>query len=177
MNWRALPAQLGLAPVIGVILLVLGIGIDLGFTQKQSQNVRGLITEREQLREKLLTLESRDSDSQRFAAHFGVERLTDLFDQDGRTDPVAYLSDVLAESKLTRLELGTMATAEVGKLQRTQFFLRANGRFEQVWKFARQMEQGPRLVTVDALKMEQMIESSNVEARFNLSIYDPLVVQ
>ena len=177
MSGSTLFARLGLAPVMGVILLILGIGVDLGFTQRQSQDVRRLINEREQLRKRLSTLESRDLDSQRLAVHFEVEHLTDLLDHGWRDDPVSYIGAVLTESGLTRLELGTMATAEVGKLQKTQFFLRASGRYERVWRFVKQMEQGPRLATVDALKMEQMIESSYVEARFNLSIYDPLVVQ
>jgi hypothetical protein len=162
---------------MAVVLLVLGIVVDLGFTQKRSQDVRRLARERAQLQEKLSNLESRDLGSQKLAAYFGVERLTELLDRDQRADPVTYVSDLLNESGLTRLELGTMATSEVGRLQRTEFYVRASGRYKRVLDFTRKLEQRPRLARVDALVLEQMVESSHLEARFNLSIYDPLVVE
>ena len=151
-------------------LLTAGLIVDLAFTRPKIQELHSLMRQQNEIRAELgqmMKTRSDNDDLLRFLEEqvFATEAPS--------TDPAAFLGEKVEESKLTRLELRATDNSETSTMRRTQFFLRLLGKFGPTIEFVRSLEQGSRLIIVDAIRIEPQVGSSSLETRLNLSIYDP----
>jgi hypothetical protein len=116
-----------------------------------------------------------DEEAQRLAASLGVNDLAEAMSGSSLSDPVTFLGGLIADSRLTRLELATHNAVNVGNLRRTRFSLRVLGTYSRILQLVQSMERSSRLVTVDAFSLQPAAESAALEGRLDVSIYDPIV--
>jgi len=159
--------------IVAAALLLLALALDLGFTRPGHDLVQALAVEQARVSTEIGRTSARDIEHRELAERLGVDELGDLVTTTPPEDPLSYLGATLDRSRLTRLELTTMGTSSSGRLQRTRFTLRVLGSYGQILDFVRDLEEGPRLVTVDALTIETMLEQTALEGRLTLSIHDP----
>jgi hypothetical protein len=161
---------------IGLLAAGLGVGgaaIDLGFTQPQRRAVERLRLQRADLLGRTAEINSRDSEEKRWAVYLGSADLKSALAERRGEDPITFLGDAIERSGLRRLELGSQAMGETDHLRRSRLFLRALGSYRQITEFVTKLEREERLITVDALTIQPAVESSGLEVRMNLSIYEP----
>jgi hypothetical protein len=166
----ALRARLG--AVLAVLLLVMGILVNLGFTRRQEEQVKHWAAERSRLREKLAILDTQDDQGLEFGHALGAQDLDAALAAQGGTDAVAFIGRALDRARLNRLELSTTSTSTENRIRRTKFFLRATGSYGRVIEFLHSLEQGPRLVTVESLVLQEGNDPGSLEARVELTIYE-----
>jgi hypothetical protein len=164
----------GLALVLPLVLLILGLLVDIGFTRPKLRAVRSLADQQVQLQRRLAQLERREGRVDELAAYLGGDNLNDALSTLDVGDPLAYLSQLIEAARLRRQELGTEETTELGKLRRTQFYLRVTGSFSRILELVRQLEQSPRLASVDAMILQKEFDSGQLKARLRVSIYEPV---
>jgi hypothetical protein len=163
-----------LAGLAGVLLL-LGILFDAGFVQPRIREIHRLRGELTNLRTQAGQQGAMDDEVARLAKRLGVDDLNAAFSLYAAADPVTFLGRMIDEAHLTRLELSTQATTNVGQLRRTKFSFRVIGSYGRLMDLVNRLERSPRLATVDALSIMPAVESPGLEGRFDISIYDPLV--
>jgi len=158
-----------------LMLLVFGVLVDFGYTKPRLDEMRRLEAERNSLLTRINELADRNSESNALARSLSRDKLEDIFDEVDGLEPVAYVGQILSATPLTRLEMTTTGTVGAGRLHRTEISLRVLGRYSHMVDFVRSLETGRRLVTVDAMIIEQVMGTRDLEGRLNLSIYDPTV--
>jgi hypothetical protein len=161
--------------VLPLILLILGLLVDIGFTRPKLRAVRSLEVQKAQLQRRLVQLERQEQRVDELAAYLGGDDLNEALSNLDVGDPLAYLSQLIETARLRRQELGTEETTEQGKLRRTQFYLRVIGSFSRILELVRQLEQSPRLAVVDAMILEKEYDSGQLKARLRVSIYEPVL--
>lgn len=166
---------LRLVAALSGVLLATGLLVDLGFTQQRLQDVTRLAVERDRLRAQVFLLDRAAREEQDLARHLGGERLIDALTSQLELDAVSYLGLAAKRAGLTRSELTTEATAEMEGLRRIRCTLRVSGTYAQVTECVRALEQGPRLVAIDALDIAGAPETGRLEARLAVSVYDPIL--
>jgi hypothetical protein len=164
----------GLILVLPLALLILGLLVDIGFTRPKLRAVRSLADQKAQLQKRLVQLERQGQTVDELAAYLGGDDLNEALSNLDVGDPLAYLSQLIEAARLRRQELGTEETSELGKLRRTQFYLRVTGSFSRVLELVRQLEQSPRLASIDAMILEKEFDSGQLKARLRVSIYEPI---
>ncbi|MBU1699085.1 MAG: hypothetical protein KJ970_17100 [Candidatus Eisenbacteria bacterium] len=163
----------GLTIGTAVLLLLLGLVIDLGAVNRQLGEYEDLKVQREQLRRQLTKIENQSAYEDRLAGYFAGMKGDSLAIPAKLVDPIDFLAGGLRKSNLKRLELRTEKSSQTGQLTRNRYFLRANGSYNQIIDFFKWLERGGQLSTIDAFSIEPIIDSSDLELRLNLSIYDP----
>jgi len=164
-------SKLNLFIAAAAVLLVVGLAIEGLMTKPHLREIETLQAERSRLRAEIERQRGIAAESRTVAGLLGV----DSFDQlsaPNRDDPIAYISRLLDDSGLMRLGLTTSGREEAGSLQTTSYTLRAKGDFRQLQNFVWRVENGERLVSVDAFRIAPTIDAQALEGRFNLSIYD-----
>ncbi|MDM7916490.1 MAG: GspMb/PilO family protein [Candidatus Eisenbacteria bacterium] len=157
--------------VAGTGLLVAGIVIHLALVQPQQNRVRALAAQRTQLLQTAADRRMRsDLERQRLEA-LGMD---DSASFGPRADAVAMIGDAVDASGLHRLELGTTSNSDLGGVRHTSLFVRATGSYRQISRLVLDLERRERLVAVEAIRIEPVTESSDLELRLRLSVYDPL---
>lgn len=154
-------------------LVLVGVALDFGFTRPQLRTVGQLRQQRADLLGRSTQVSSRDAEQKRLAAYLGVSDLKNALVEHRGEDPIRVLGDAMERSGLRRLELGTQAGGETDRLRRSRLFLRALGSYPDITRFVASLERDDRLITVDALTIQHASESSDLELRMNLSIYEP----
>lgn len=162
--------------ILAAILLAAGLIVNVGFVRPGGGQIVRLMAARDEARIRLGQQQALDAEAQRLAASLGVSDLAEAMSGSALSDPVTFLGGLIADARLTRLELATHASADVGKIHRTRFSLRVLGSYERVLQLVQAMEESPRLVTVDAFSLQPAVESALLEARLDVSIYDPVAV-
>lgn len=156
--------------VSAVGLLVAGLIVDFAITQPRIQELHSLKQQQNEIRaeiDQMMKARRENSDLMQFMEDRGFTI------EAPATDPAAFLGEKVEESKLTRLEMRATENSESSTMRRTQFFLRLLGKFGPTTEFVRSLEQGSRLIIVDAIKIEPQVGSTSLETRLNLSVYDP----
>ena len=164
------PLVLGL--LAGALLLV-GLVVDLGITQPRARELRALNQRRAELFEAVREEAGRGRESQMLMRWMVADSLENRSSLDLPEGPVSYVDGLLAQGDLTRLELSALEETTRNGLQRTQLLVRVIGGYAQILNFMRHIEQGRRLVVIDAFSVEATENSRTLEARFSVSIYDP----
>lgn len=159
--------------IAGLVILAFGLIGDFAFTGQQSKRLRTLELQRNQLLTELEVVESRDAEMRRLARSLGYESMSGALDSIATRDPITFLTESVDSAFLTRGELSTRATKDVETLRRTEFLLVVRGPFERVNRFLMNLENGARLTTIDGVVISPLGSNPVVEARINLSIYDP----
>lgn len=165
--------SIGLALVLPLLLLILGLVADIGFTRPKLKEVRQLAARHSELQKRLVELERQERRGDELAAYLGGDNLEDALSNLAGEDPLAYLNELIEAAGLRRQELGTEETAEFGKLRGTQFYLRLTGSFSRILDFVQRLEQSPRLASVDALILDKEAGSGQLKARLRVAIYEP----
>lgn len=176
MNIRCTGARLPVVLAAAGLLLVVGLVIEMAFARPRLQEIQRLTGECARLQSQIQEQQRLDSESRQLAVHFDVAGLAELTDR-SQPDAVAYLGQALDRSGLQRLDMTTNGGEDFGRLRRSDFLIRARGNYAEIQTFVRELERGRRLVSVDALAIKTMLESRDLEGRFNISIYDPTEVQ
>jgi len=176
MNIRStgtrVPAVLGAAG----LLLVVGLVIEMAFARPRLQEIRRLTDECASIQTRIQDQQRLEGQSRQLAVHFELPGLSELTSRT-QPDAVAFLGQALDRSGLQRLDMTTNGGEDFGRLRRSDFLIRARGNYAEIQSFVRDLESGHRLVSIDALSIKTMLESSDLEGRFNISIYDPTGVQ
>lgn len=154
-------------------VLAFGLTADLAFTRPQATRLEALELQRNRLVGELQAVESRDAELRALAHALGYASISGALDSLGTQDPIAFLTGAVEAASLTRGELSTRATKDVGALHRTEFLLVVRGPFHRVSRFLMDLEAGARLTTIDGLVVSPAGSNATVEARINLSVYDP----
>ena len=157
---------------VAILLLAVGLIVDLGFTQPRVQEVRRLDSERQELLDRLTARSVRDREAEQLARSIGAADLEGALEVHGDSDPVTFLAAALEENNLTTIELSTHATHNTGQFRRTRFTLRVGGRYNRILDFVRTIERSPRLVTVDALSIVEAEDSSLLESRIDVTVFE-----
>jgi Tfp pilus assembly protein PilO len=166
-------ASVGLVTGVALLMLIAGVAVDVLLVQPQVTRLRELTAERDRLQANLASLEGRELESRKLAAYFGGDTLSVALTQLTETTPISYLAELVEQAGLRRRELGTLSTSETKGVFGTHCFLRAHGSFQRIWEFVRLLESSSRLVAVEAVSIKPVPESSWLEIRMNVSIYDP----
>ncbi len=171
MNKKLTLSKLNIFIATAAILLVVGLAVDGMITKPQLQEIMILEEEKARLYAEIEHQRMVESDSRAVADLLDVESLIDL-ETTSHGDPIAYISNLLDESKLVRLGLTTSDHKDVGSLRKNSFTLRAKGGYRDMQDFVQRIENGSRLASIDAFKIRPTIDGLGLEGRFNLSIYD-----
>lgn len=167
-----LPAALAAAG----LLLAIGLVVEIFFARPRLQEIRALTGECAGLQAQLQDQLRLDGRSSQLAVHFGMPDLGTLA-QPPRSDAVAYLGQTLDRSGLRRQDMTSSGGEDFGRLRRSDFVVSAHGDYAQFQTFVRELEAGQRLAVIDALSIRPLLESRQLEGRFNISVYDPTGVQ
>jgi hypothetical protein len=159
---------------LAAALLAIGLVVDLGFIQPQVRQMRQLGLQRDQLLDQIGQGLDRSRQRKDLARYLNVTDLSELLNDKRESDPLAYIGARLDANSLTRLELTHAGTSAMNNLQRTQFALRVLGSYQNILNFLCDLERGSRLATVDAFTITTVRESRSLEARLNISIYEPV---
>jgi Tfp pilus assembly protein PilO len=154
-------------------LFLLGLAVDLGFTRKQQESARRGSEARVGLRTRWRTQEQAGTEAQLLSHRLGENDLATSLEDLRLVEPIELVAGHLAASNLEREELGTEGSTVGGALRRTRLYLRASGSYAQVFLFLRRLEKGPSLITVDDLRLGSVSETSRLELRLRLSVYQP----
>lgn len=162
--------------VLGILagaLLLVGLVVDLGITQPRARELRALNQRRAELFEAVRQEADRGRESQMLMSWMVADSLEKRTSSDLTEGPISYVDGLLAQGDLTRLELSTLEETTRNGLQRTQLVVRVIGGYAQILDFMRGIEQGRRLVVIDAFSVEATESPRSLEARLSVSIYDP----
>ena len=176
MNIRNAGTRLPVVLAAAGLLLVVGLVIEMAFARPRLQEIERLTGECARLQAQIQDQLRLESESRRLAVHFDMSGLDELTNR-SPSDAVAYLGQALDRSGLQRLDMTTNGGEDFGRLRRSDFLIRARGNYAEIQTFVRELERGRRLVSIDALAIKTMLESRDLEGRFNISIYDPTEVQ
>ncbi|MBA4377205.1 MAG: hypothetical protein C0395_00835 [Gemmatimonas sp.] len=176
MNIRCTGTRLPFVLAAAGLLLVAGLVIEMAFARPRLQEIQRLNDECASLQSRIQDQQRLESEGRRLAVHFDVAGLAELTAR-SQLDAVAYLGQALDRSGLRRLDMTTNGGEDFGRLRRSDFLIRASGNYAEIQTFVRDLESGRRLVSIDALAIKTMLESGDLEGRFNISIYDPTGVQ
>ncbi len=89
-------------------------------------------------------------------------------------DPIAIVDGFIARHGLERTELASKPTEATGQVSRTRLNTVVSGSYAQIVGLVRDLEQSPRVITIDALWIEALPDAARLEARLSLSVYDPM---
>jgi hypothetical protein len=174
MRKRAMVPQGRTVAGLAAILLLSGIVVDVGFVQPRLREISRLRTQMSDAKARVAQQSRQVEEVERLMRGLGVADLGEAIADQGATDPVTFLGRMIDEARLTRLELSTRASGDVGHLRRTRFSLRILGTYPRFVELVRSLEQSKRLVTIEALSLEPASEASGLEGRLDVSIYDPI---
>jgi len=157
--------------MIAAMIIVSGLALDLFFVGPRTRALRKLEMRRSQLVDDVTEVQNSDIKNQKLLQYLEQRglRLTEGQAQ----DPTAYLGELIEEHRLLRLELKALETIESTNLVEHRFFVKVSGDFEATLDFVRTIEQATRLAVIDEIKITLATDRKNLEARLNLSIYDP----
>ena len=159
--------------ILAAVLLAAGLLVDIGFIRPGRGELARLKAAREDTRLRLGQQRALDEEAGSLAASLGVSDLAEAMSGATLSDPVTFLGGLIADARLTRLELATHASADAGSLHRTRFSLRVLGAYPRILQLVQSMERSSRLVTVDAFSLQPAADSADLEGRLDVSIYDP----
>lgn len=159
--------------MVAGILLVCGLLVDVAFTRGQVEAKRRLLERRAVLQGDLKPIQGRERKVRQMASAFGAPDLAAAVQSLHEPDPVTYLGRVVASSGLVGREMVMESTSDEGGLRRTRFFLRVQGGYPRIVALVKALENGPRLVSIDALSVERQGEESGLEGRLNVSVFSP----
>jgi Tfp pilus assembly protein PilO len=168
--WNA-PGRLLL--VLSGVLLVLGVVVDAAFTRGQLNGKRRMKERREVLQADLRPIQAREQQARDAAAALGSPDLESAIRALKEEDPVTLVGRMVSAAGLVGREMIMEGVNVEGELTCTRFFLRMQGSYRNITALVRDLETGDRLVSVDALAIEQQGEGSALEARLNVSVYSP----
>jgi len=153
------------------LLLVIGLVIEMGFARPRLRELSSLIEERSRLLAQIRTQQQMEGQSDELAEHLGLSDLSELSTAPD-ADPATYLGLLLDHSRLVRLSLTTSGDKQFSGVKRSDFSLRAQGGYDDMQTFVRNLESGPRLASVEAFDIRTQVGTRELEGRFNISIYD-----
>lgn len=172
MMRKFLDTRIAVVLAIAGLLMVAGLIVEMGFARPRMREISRLIEERSQLLAQIRAQQSQDGLSDEMADQLGLDDLARL-GAAPEADPATYLGKLLDQSRLVRLSLTTAGGKEFNGIRRSDFNLRAQGGYAAMQAFVRDLESGPRLASVEAFDIRTQTDTSALEGRFNISIYDP----
>jgi len=159
---------------IGLALFAFALTFDLGTIRSHTTALHSLQQQREQAHRDLTAQLQRRQDCRRLASLLGVDDLSQIARPEP-LGPVAYLNELLSESGVKTLDLAVTGEKRFPRLRRTDLLVRAAGDFPSLVRFVRELEQGRRLASIEDFEIQNTLDSKDLEGRFNLALYDPLV--
>jgi Tfp pilus assembly protein PilO len=159
---------------VGVLVLVAGIGLDVLLTRPSVSRIQALKVERSDIETRIRQARSLAHESEQLAHRLGGDDLAGVLQSLGKEDPVAYLGREITDAGLARVELTRLDESRTERVARNRFSLRVRGSFDGTLRFVRKLEEGTRLVTIEALSIAPEQEGRGLESRLDLSIYDPI---
>ncbi|MFO7653329.1 MAG: hypothetical protein R6X25_05835 [Candidatus Krumholzibacteriia bacterium] len=155
------------------ILVLVGLGIELGMARPQLQEIRRLERQRDTLLQEQAAQRARVTEIEDMADALQVESLPDLRALGANDDPVVFIGRMVGASGLQRLAILVGESVTAGPLRSSPFTVRVMGDFGRMLAFVRMLEQAERPVTIDAFQL-QMLESGRLEGRFDVTVHDPI---
>jgi len=110
------------------------------------------------------------------AATLHVEDLSELRGL-ADLDPVVFVGRTIQQAQLVRRELSAHEIQEDASLKRSRFYVRVEGSYARMLNFVRILEQSARPVTIEALDIKVPLGGSSLEARFEITVHDPIQAQ
>ncbi len=161
--------------VLAVLLVIAGFVFDGMFVQPRLAEVGRLRTRNLQLLEERKALAVQNREHQSLTRSLRLDEVSEVFVDDMRSDPAVFVSDLLRQTEVTILEIVATESTSSGRLRKSGFTVRVLGGFERILHLVRTLEKEKRLVTIDAFSIQPLTGTSQLEGRFEVSIFDPVV--
>jgi hypothetical protein len=158
--------------ILAAITIVGGLALDLFFVGPGSKKLAQFERKRVELIGQVSKVQYTDLENQRLQEYLDKRNLRS--EDISVEDPTVFLGNLIEESKLVRLELKAIDSIESANLTQSRFFIRVIGNFDYTLGFVKSLESGPRLVSIDEIKVSSGSDRKKLETRINLSIFDPL---
>ena len=172
MNRKPVQARFGFMLSIAAIVSAGALLLDLALVRPGIASFEDLNTRRKALMVQADALLDREQESRDLARLLKMDSLSEL-GAETPGDPVSFLGACLDKARLLRLELKTDGADFAGDLKRTRMSVRAKGRYQDIVSFVRILETAPRVVVIDQMNISRPPAAMDLEARLNLTIYDP----
>lgn len=160
--------------LIGVALLLFGLalGIDRAWVRPVLERTELMEQERSALQARLGARAEVDLEADAIAAGLGLRSLADLTAPE--EDALVFLNRKIEAAGLRQVELVADQVVETIRLRESGFTLTVQGDYERCVALVRSLEDDARLVRVNGVRLGTQPESSGLECRLTLSIFDPL---
>jgi len=168
----ARPFRLPPASIAALVLFILGIAIDQGFTRPALAEIQRLNAKLAGLREQATAVDAREHVARQIAATLGGDDLGKALAGGENDDALTFLSRAVQRAGLTRVALNTRTTDNVGHLRRTSLSLQLTGRYEGLVNLVRAIERSPRVFTIDAVTVTREAPNEGLTFHIDLSAYD-----
>lgn len=164
--------RIGLALALAALLLVVGLLVEREYAHPMLERIANLQSQRQEGWAQLRRQEDLAERSERLAARLGFETLNELA-ASAEIDPVSYLGGLIEKHGLVRLDLRNMGGQAYPALHRTDLNLIVTGRYARIQDFMQDLETGRRLTSIESFTIRSRRETTDLEGRFNISVYDP----
>ena len=161
---------------IATLLMIVGLAVELGMTRPRLEEIRRLEARQRTLAQQAAGEAARRQEIRDMAATLHVEDLSELRGL-ADLDPVVFVGRTIQQAQLVRRELSAHEIQEDASLKRSRFYVRVEGSYARMLNFVRILEQSARPVTIEALDIKVPLGGSSLEARFEITVHDPIQAQ
>jgi hypothetical protein len=161
--------------VPAVLLLLVGLVLDFGFTRPRVTEVRALCARRAALSAQLSELSAREWAADRICVRLGCTNAEDSLAASG--SDLAELARKIDAAGLRRLEIVARESGREGNVLIAHFTVRVTGSYQQNLEFVRSLEADPRLMVLESFRLEPIVGSSALDAAYDLRLIDPITVE
>lgn len=154
-------------------LVVLALAIDFAGLRPAVARIRRLEARRAELTARFVAQNERERETEFLARVLGSSAGAPGDTSDPPADPMTIVDGFIARRALECTELASKPAEESGQVTRARLNTVVRGSFAQVLGFVRDLEQSPRVITIDALWLEAIPGTARLEGRLSLSVYSP----
>jgi Tfp pilus assembly protein PilO len=164
-------AQTRFLGVAAGALIVLTLAVDLAGLRPAAARMRRLETRRAELAARLVAQSEQEREIEFLASVLGAGSPGES--AGALADPIAIVDGFIAHRGLERTELVSKPIEETGQVARARLSTVVRGSFAQIVGLVRDLEQSPRVITIDGLSIEAPPGAARLEGRLSLSVYGP----
>jgi Tfp pilus assembly protein PilO len=154
-------------------LVVLAVAVDFAGLRPAAARIRRLEAQRAELAARVVTQSEQQRETEFLARELGSSGSTPGVQVEPVADPMTIVDGFIARRGLECTELASKPVDESGQVVRARLNTVVRGSFAQILGFVRDLEQGPRVITIDALWLEAIPGTARLEGRLSLSVYGP----
>jgi hypothetical protein len=160
--------------LISMALLLFGatLGIDRAWVRPVLERTQALEEQRSALQARLGARAEDNREADVLAVGLGLRDLSEL--SPPSEDALVFLNRKIEATGLRQVELVVDQVVETIRLRESGFTLTVHGDYERCVALVRALEDDPLLVRVNGVRMGTQPESSGLECRLTISIFDPL---